>query len=410
MTEPVADCADGGPPFPAWSPLGWVREELAGLERESLRRTRRVVEPLPDGQCRIDRRTLWNFAGNDYLGLASHPAVRAAALAAAEKAGCGAQASPLVSGRTPLHAELEARLAAFEGEPAAILFPSGFAANTGTIPALAGSDDVVLCDRLNHASLVDGCRLSGARLRVYSYTELHVLERELAKASEARRRVIVTDSVFSMDGTLAPLVEIDRLARRYRALVVVDEAHATGVYGTRGTGVVEHLGLTEAGFVRIGTLSKGIGAQGGFVAGSTDLIDWLTNRARTQMYSTGLALPTVAAALASLDLLERDASIRSRLIARTEQLRAALTGRGFQPLGDDHCPIVPVVLHDPDRTIAAARALEAEGFLVGAIRPPTVPRGTSRLRITVSAAHSAEAIEQLAAALARAVTPGTASP
>jgi len=383
----------------AWSPLGWIREELADLERDSLRRRRRIVEPLPEGRCRVDSRVLWNFAGNDYLGLATHPAVRAAAASAAERFGCGAQASPLVSGRTPLHAELESQLAAFETEPAAILFPSGFAANAGTIPALAGPDDVLFCDRLNHASLVDGCRLAGARLRVYSHTDLSVLDRELGKAAEARRRVIVTDSVFSMDGTLAPLSEIRELATRHRAIVVVDEAHATGVYGARGTGVVEELGLTEAGFVRIGTLSKAIGAQGGFVAGSQELIDWLTNKARTQMYSTALAPPTVAAAIAGLELL-RGGAPRTTLAERTRQLRGALASHGIRPLGDARCPIVPVLLHDPDATLACARRLEDEGFLVGAIRPPTVPRGTSRLRLTVSAAHSPEAIEQLASAVA----------
>ncbi len=377
------------------APLAWITAELASLDRDSLLRRRRVVVPLGGGECEVDRGRVWNFAGNDYLGLATSPRIKAAVREAIDRYGLGAQASPLVTGRTALHAELEERLAHFEGADAAILFPSGYAANSGTIPALAGQDDVLFCDRLNHASLVDGCRLSGARLRIYSHRDLEVLERELAKAGAARRRVIVTDSVFSMDGTLAPLREIDDLARRHQAIVIVDEAHATGIYGPRGRGVVEHLGLDESAFVRIGTLSKGLGAQGGFVAGSQELIDWLANKARTQMYSTGLAIPAVAAALAALEQLQSDVELRDRVRSNAALLREALTTAGFEPLGDPGCPIVPIVLGDPDKAVAWARRLEDRGFLVGAIRPPTVPRGTSRLRITVSATHSQEAIRQL---------------
>lgn len=400
--EGGAGSGDGeGTRTEATSPLAWIADELASLDRDALLRRRRMVVPLRGGECEFEGRRAWNFAGNDYLGLAASPEIGAAVRDAIVRYGTGAQASPLVTGRTILHAELEERLARFEGADAAILFPSGYAANSGTIPALAGQDDVLFCDRLNHASLVDGCRLSGSRLRVYSHRDLAVLERELAKAGEARRRVIVTDSVFSMDGTLAPLREIGELARRYRAVVIVDEAHATGVYGPRGRGVIEHLGLDESAFVRIGTLSKGLGAQGGFVAGSRELVDWLSNKARTQMYSTALAIPAVAAALAALNQLQSGDGLRRRLRENTALLRGGLAAAGFEPLGDPGCPIVPVILGDPDRTLARAQRLEERGFLVGAIRPPTVPRGTSRLRITISASHPPEAVRQLVDAMAQ---------
>lgn len=384
------------------SPLDWITEELASLDRDGLRRQRRVVEPLPEGRCRIDSRTLWNFAGNDYLGLAADPRIVEASRNAAAEFGSGARASAAVSGRTPIHAELERRLAEWKHAEGAILFPSGYAANLGTIPALAGEGDVILCDRLNHASLVDGCRLSRARLRVYSHDDLDVLDRELTKAADARHRVIVTDSVFSMDGDLAPLAEIHRLAARHRALVIVDEAHATGVYGPRGTGLVPELGLAEAGFVCIGTLSKALGSQGGFVAGPRDLCEWLWNRARTQMYSTALTPAAAAAADQAIQVLTENESIAAAVRSSAVRLRHALQDRGYTVAGQGDCPIVPVLVGDIARTMDLARALEAAGYLVGAIRPPTVPRGTSRLRITVSAAHPPEALDGLYAVLSNA--------
>ncbi|MBW3542928.1 MAG: aminotransferase class I/II-fold pyridoxal phosphate-dependent enzyme, partial [Planctomycetes bacterium] len=266
--------------------LRWIAADLEQREKEHLLRARREVTPLGGGRCRIADRILIDFAGNDYLDLAGDPRVIAAARGAMEQCGVGSRASALVSGRTPWHAALERRLAEFERQPAAILFPSGYAANVGTITALAGEKDVVFCDRFNHASLVDACRLCGARLRVYRHDRLERLQRELSRAANARRRFIITDAVFSMDGDVAPLVELCDVAERFEATIVVDEAHGTGVYGDSGRGACEELGVEERVGVRIGTLSKAVGVMGGFVAGAQTLIAYLWNAARTQMFST----------------------------------------------------------------------------------------------------------------------------
>lgn len=369
------------------TPTDWIGDELSRLETAGLLRTPRTVRPLPGGWCEIEGRRLRNFAGNDYLGLAGDERVVAAAAEALHSAGSGARASALVTGRTDWHARLEQRLAEFERTEAALLFPTGYAANVGTIAALVGHGDVVLCDRLNHASLVDGCRLSGARLRVYSHGDAPAVERELRKAVDARRRLIVTDSLFSMDGDAAPLRELCDAAEQHGAMLLVDEAHATGVCGAQGRGLVEELDLEGRGIVKVGTLSKGVGAQGGFVAGPRMLIDWLYNTARPQMFSTALAPASCAAAIAALEIIEREPerrlSLRSAAAALRDRLRAAGLSVPDRVLG----PIIPVILGDPGRTVAHAAELERRGCLVAAIRPPTVPRGTSRLRISMSAAH-----------------------
>ena len=380
--------------------LHWLPAQLAGLREQGLARRRRCVTALPDGWCEINGRRLRNFASNDYLNLAHDPRVIDAARSALDAAGVGAGASALVTGRTDWHARLEERLARFEQQPAAILFPTGYAANAGTIAALAGEGDAVFCDRLNHASLVDGCRLSGARLRVYRHNELERLDRELQKARDARRRLIVTDAVFSMDGHAAPLPELCGLAERYEAMLLVDEAHATGVLGEHGRGASEWLGVEHRVTVRVGTLSKALGALGGFVAGPPELIEWLWNRARTQMFSTALAPSVCAAACAALDIVESEPDRRRDLLARCHRFRRQLAEAGLQTPPDGIGPIIPVLLHDAPYTIAVAAELEERGFLVAAIRPPTVPRGTSRLRITLTAAHTDDDLASLLRAIA----------
>lgn len=268
--------------------LPWIAAELAALSDAGLQRRRRELRLLSDGWCEIDGRRVCNFAGNDYLGLAHDPRVISAAEAALQEYGVGTGASALVCGRTKWHAKLERTLAEFEGQPAAVLFPTGMAANIGTVAALVGDQDVVFCDRFNHASLVDGCRLSGAKLRVYRHDDLDGLSRHLAQAAGHRRRWIVTDSVFSMDGDLAPLPAVCDLAERFDAALIVDEAHATGVFGEQGRGVCEVMNVEHRVAVRVGTLSKALGTLGGFVAGSEALIAYLWNSARTQMFSTAL--------------------------------------------------------------------------------------------------------------------------
>jgi len=386
------------------SSLHWLSDELNRLKAEGLLRRRRIVNPLPDGACELDGAGLLNFATNDYLGLAGDARLRAAAVEAQDDAGTGARASALVCGRTRWHERLENELARFEGTEAALVFPTGYAANVGTLTALIQPDDVVFCDRLNHASLIDGCRLSGARFRVYRHDRLEVLERELQSGQPAgHRRWIVTDTVFSMDGALAPLPELCALAERYGARLIVDEAHGTGVFGERGRGVCETTQTEHRVAARIGTLSKAVGTLGGFVAGSQILIEWLWNSARSQMFSTALPAPVCAAATESLRIIQAEPERRIQLLDRSQLLRDELERVGCPPMVRSCGPIVPVVLGAPAETTAAAARMEAEGFLVAAIRPPTVPQGTSRLRMSVSSAHSELAVKALAIAVARAV-------
>ncbi len=384
--------------------LGWITEELRELASQGLLRHRRNVQPLSAGWCDVGGRRVLNFASNDYLNLAGDPRVIAAATQALAEAGVGARASALVCGRGPWHERLEHRLAEFEGQPAAILFPTGMAANVGTVAALAGPGDVVLCDRLNHASLVDGCRLSRATLRIYRHDDLTVVARELAQAVAAKRRWIVTDSVFSMDGDLAPLAELCELAQHFEAGLIVDEAHGTGVFGTHGRGASEALGVEMLIDVRIGTLSKALGSLGGFVTGSQELIDFLWNRARSQVYSTALPPALCAAAIASLEIITNEPERRVRLSAASVTFRQMLLESGIIPQPNSRGPIVPIPLSDPQAAVRVANRLQEQGFLVGAIRPPTVPHGTSRLRIVVTAAHSDDDLKRLAAAVHDAVS------
>jgi 8-amino-7-oxononanoate synthase len=382
-------------------PLPWIDDELAALDRAGLRRKRREVTPLGDGRCRVDGRELLNLASNDYLNLAHDPRVVAAAREALDQAGAGATASALVSGRTPWHAALEKRLAQFERQPAAVLFPSGFAANVGTVAALAGKEDTIFSDRLNHASLIDGCRASQARLRIYRHDDLAGLEDELRKCPAAGRRLIVTDSVFSMDGDLAPLPDLCDLAERFGAILIVDEAHATGVFGEGGRGVAELQGVEGRVAVRIGTLSKAVGVLGGFVAGSQSLIDWLWNRARPQIYSTALPPAVCAAARTAVEIIETEPERRRYLLQLAGEFRRQLADAGIATVRNSAGPIVPILLQTPDRATDAARQVEQAGFLVAAIRPPTVPEGTSRVRISLSCGHQPADVAALAEALRR---------
>jgi len=381
--------------------LGWIPGVLQELGQSHLLRARRQVVALPEGWCEVDGRRLRNFAGNDYLGLSQHPRLRNAAQRALGDAGCGSGASPLVSGRSRWMVELEETLAWFEHSEAAVVFPTGYAANLGVIPMLvsAGEDDVIFCDRLNHASLVDGCRLAGARLRVFRHTELERLEQDLQRCAGARRRVIVCDGVFSMDGDLAPLPGLVRLARDHGAVLVVDEAHATGVWGATGRGVCEHFQVEGEVPVRIGTLSKAVGALGGFLVGGQPLIDYLWNHARTQIYSTALPPPVCAAASEGLRVIDETPALRERLHSRCRLFRELLAERSLPAAPGAAGPIVPLLLSEPQLAVELGERLAQRGYLVGTIRPPTVPRGTSRLRISLCALQDDEALHGLAQAL-----------
>ena len=388
-----------------------IATRLERIEAEGLLRQQRVVEPLAAGRCRLAQRELWDFSNNDYLGMSRHPAVIDATQSAVARYGAGARASMLISGWTVEHERLSLALARFEKAERALLFSSGYAACMGTVSTLVEPGDTIYCDKLNHACLVDGCRLSGARLRVYRYDDLSTLERELQKPRGFDTRTwIVTETVFGMEGMPAPLPELLDLAERYDACLICDEAHATGVFGPGGQGQLAEVGeehpelrpvLARRIAARIGTLSKALGAQGGFVVGSRELISLLWNAARPAMFATGLAIANCAAATAALNLLEQHPDQCTRLRQKSRTLRVRLREAGLQLLGADECPIIPLVLADPLRTLEMGRELEQAGFLVGAVRPPTVPRNTSRLRISLSLSHPDQAIEELAARLIR---------
>lgn len=371
--------------------------ELLELKISHLFRLLRVAETPQGVRSVVDGRELVNFSSNDYLGLAFHPDVIRGAQKAAGIWGTGAGASRLVCGTTAIHAELEDRLARWVGTEAALVFPSGFQTNLGVIQALVGAGDEVYVDRFVHASLVDGARASGAKLRVYPHRDAAKLG-ELLKKPFAGKRLVLTDSYFSMDGDLAPLEELVRVCESARAMLVVDEAHAFGVYGEHGRGLLNEKGLTGRVTAVVGTLSKSLGSQGGFVAGSAELKDFLINKARTFIYTTGLSPMLCGAALAALNIVEKTDAIRDELWGRVDFARTHLLALGLD-LGASEGPIIPLLLGDTQRTVDLADRLREAGILGVAIRPPTVPKGTDRIRLTVTARHTADDIRRLTAAL-----------
>ncbi len=382
----------------AKDPLAWIETELAGLEDSALRRRRRIRQGPVGPVVVLDGRQVVNFGSNDYLGLATDERLKAAAAAALQE-GWGAGASPLICGYSQWHQKLETRLADFEATEAALVFGSGFAANMGTLAALVAQGDVVYLDAKNHASLWDGARLSRADLRVYSHADWRELERLLDRAGRYRRRLIATDSLFSMDGDLAPLGELVELANRYEAMLLVDEAHATGVFGSAGRGVAEHLGVETKIPIRIGTLSKALGSVGGFVVGSRLLIDWLVQRARPYIFSTAPPAPMAAAAIAALEIVEQEPMRRHRLLESADYVRRELRRQGW-PLGPSASQIIPVLVGRPELALEIAAALADRGLFVPPIRPPAVPENQACLRISLCASHTPSMLEALLEAFA----------
>ncbi|WP_245574276.1 8-amino-7-oxononanoate synthase [Desulfovirgula thermocuniculi] len=326
-------------------------------------------------------------------GLTNHPRVKAAAIEAIEKWGTGSGGSRLTTGNFRLHRQLEERLARFKGTEDAVVFNTGYMANLGTVSALVTRGDLVVSDELNHASIIDGCRLSRATVKVYRHKDLAHLRNILsAERAACRRCLIVTDGVFSMDGDVAPLPELLDLAEEFQALLMVDDAHATGVLGKKGAGTVEYFGLEGRGIIQMGTLSKALGAEGGYVAGDAALIDYLRNRARSFIFSTALSPPVIAAAMAALDVLEEEPHLLTQLHANVQFLYQGLKEMGFQVLPTESA-VIPLMVGDARQALALSAKLAERGVLVPAIRPPTVPEGTSRLRITVMATHTPEDLQ-----------------
>ncbi|HWB08882.1 MAG TPA: 8-amino-7-oxononanoate synthase [Pirellulales bacterium] len=381
--------------------LNWIAAELAALDERDLLRKLRTHAGAQGATLSVGGRDLVNFASNDYLGLAADVRLASAAKTTLDEEGTGSGASPLIVGHGAALARLEERLARFEATEAALVFPSGFAANMGTIAALAGSGDAIFSDELNHASIVDGCRLSRGKVHVYPHCDWRALESQLRGAGQFRRRLIVTDGLFSMDGDVAPLAELVDLAERHDAMLMVDEAHATGLFGPHGRGICELLGVEDRVAVRVGTLSKALGAAGGFLCGPRSLIDWLVNRARPYIFSTALAPSLAAAACAALDVVEQEPQRRGALACRAEQLRQRLAEQGWN-IGSSASHIVPLVVGDAGRALELSSLLVERGVLVPAIRPPSVPANSSRLRISVCHGHNDTMIGMLLDALNRA--------
>ncbi|NQE50659.1 8-amino-7-oxononanoate synthase [Herbaspirillum rubrisubalbicans] len=371
--------------------------DLAALASQSLLRTRRVVEGPQGPLLRVEGQDLLSFCSNDYLGLANHPEIVAAAMTALQQYGMGASASALISGHSAAHETLEAELAAFVGLPAALCFSNGYMANLGVIGALVGAGDTVIVDRLSHASLIDGARLSGASLKVFPHNDTARLEQVLARCP-AGRKLVATDAVFSMDGDLAPLAELAAVCARQDAWLLVDDAHGLGVLGPQGQGSLALAQVQAPHVIYMGTLGKAAGVAGAFVAGQRDLLAWIMQRARTYMFTTAHPPALAAATSASLGLIAKEDWRRQRLRSLAAQLRQGLAGLPWTLLPSSTA-IQPLIVGDNAAARALAAALRVRGLWVPAICPPTVPKATARLRISLSAAHTPEQVAQLVVAL-----------
>jgi 8-amino-7-oxononanoate synthase len=376
------------------------KKELSRLEQQHILRRPIVIESFDGPRVVIDSKSLLLMCSNDYLGLSNHPALREAARNAMERYGFGSGASRLVSGTSAPHQELEERLERFKETEAAMVFNSGYAANTGVIPAIAGEGDTILSDALNHASIIDGCRLSRAATLVYRHKDMNHLETLLKSRSGVGRRLIVTDGVFSMDGDLAPLPDLAMLSEKYDAVLMVDDAHATGVLGPGGRGTSEHFGLQGRVQVRMGTLGKALGSFGAYVAGSRDLVDFLVNKARSYIFSTSLPPAVCAASIAALAVVRQEPGLRDRLWKNRERFVAGLGSLGIST-GSSETPIIPIMIGSAEKALHAAAALFEQGIYATAIRPPSVPEGSARIRMTVTAAHSDHNIDAALAAIGR---------
>lgn len=372
-------------------PLSFVCEELGRLKEEKLYNTISTLDGPQGAWVTIGGESMLNFCSNNYLGLAAAPQLREAAKEAIDEYGVGPGAVRSIAGTMQLHRELETALAAFKKVPAVLSFQSGFAANLAVIPALVGKGDVIYSDSLNHASIIDGCRLSRAEIKVYDHCDMSSLEERLKEPTEGRR-LIVTDGVFSMDGDIAPLPEIVELAKKYNAITMVDDAHGEGVLGSNGRGIVDHFGLHGEVDIEVGTLSKAIGVVGGFVAGQPELIEYLTQKARPFLFSSAVTPADVAACIAAVRILSESGDLVEKLWENGRYFKAALQELGFD-IGHSQTPITPVMLGEAGTAREFSRRLAEKRVFAQAIGFPTVPKGKARIRVMVSAAHSKEDLD-----------------
>jgi glycine C-acetyltransferase len=369
------------------SKLDWLTQEIEGLKEQGLYNRIRTIGSAQGAWLVVDGKNVLNFCSNNYLGLADHPKLVEAAKDATKKYGVGPAAVRSIAGTTDLHIQLEQRLARFKGAEDVITFQSGFTANLGTIAALVGKEDVIFSDRLNHASIIDGCRLSGAKIVAYEHNDPEALEDAIKdNLSNYRRALIVTDGVFSMDGDIAPLPDLVEVAKKYDILFMVDDAHGEGVLGKGGRGIVDHFGLHGKVDVEVGTMSKAFGVVGGMVAGDKVIVEWLRQRGRPFLFSSAVTAPDAAACLAAVDLLEESTALVDKLWANAKYFKAEMKKLGFDT-GVSETPITPVMLGEAPLAQQFSRELFDEGVFAMSIGFPTVPKGKARIRVMISAAH-----------------------
>ena len=368
----------------------FIEQELSRLKDAGLYRHMPLIQGPQEPKVKINGKDVILLCSNNYLGLANHPKVKEASISAIEKYGFGSGASRLVSGNMKLHEELEQRLARFKGTEAALVFNSGYHANIGIIPALASRGNLIFSDKLNHASIVDACILSRARLIRYPHKDMDALEKLLKKNSPLTTHhspLIITDGIFSMDGDIAPLKELSELADKYNCMLMIDDAHATGVLGESGKGTMEYFGIDNPNIIQMGTLGKALGCFGAYIVGSRKLIDYLINKARSFIYTTSLPPSVCAASIAAIDIIEDEPQLRQNLWDRIKFFRKGLKEAGLNTMQSE-TQIIPILIGEADVAVRISKDLMDKGVFVQAIRPPTVPEGTSRLRITLMATHS----------------------
>ena len=368
--------------------------ELSRLKKENLYRSLKTIDGPQSSKVKIKGKSFILLSSNNYLGLINHPYIKRKSNEALKKFGTGSGASRLISGNISLYDKLEKKIAWFKGCESSLVFSSGYAANVGTISALAGKGDIIFSDELNHASIIDGSRLSGAKIFVYPHNDIEALERSLKKSAKYKKRLIITDSIFSMDGDLADLPAIVKTTEKYGAVLMVDDAHATGVLGEKGRGSAEYFNINGKIDVYMGTLSKAIGSVGGFICGSRKLTEYLINKSRSFIYSTGLPPAALAASLAAFEIIEKDLSFKKRLWENVSFLKNGLDALGYDTM-NTKTQIIPVLLKSEKRTLKAMNYLYGKGIFLPAIRPPTVPEGKSRLRATVMATHTMTDLESV---------------
>lgn len=376
------------------SKTDWIQQEIDGLKSQGLYNNIRTIGSPQGAWLVVDGKKVLNFCSNNYLGLANHPTLTAAAKQATDTMGVGPAAVRSIAGTMTLHVELEKRLAQFKGVEATITFQSGFTANLATIPALVGKEDVIFSDRLNHASIIDGCRLSGAKIIAYEHNDVESLEEQIqANLKNYRRALIITDGVFSMDGDIAPLPDIYEVAKKYDILLMVDDAHGEGVLGKGGRGIVDHFGLHGKVDVEVGTFSKAFGVVGGVVAGKSVIIEWLRQRGRPFLFSSAMTVPDTAACLAAVDLLEDSTQLVDKLWDNAKYFKAGMKNLGFNT-GVSETPITPIMLGEAPLAQQFSRELFEAGVFAMAIGYPTVPQGKARIRVMISAAHSQDDLDK----------------